>query len=123
MGTTEVGTSAVVGVNNDIVRQTGQNFDGFQNVDWNQAGKSALVSAAAGGAGYAVGGALAGSKWFTVNGVGKSMLWDATVSSINTTANSLANGINPCTGQRLNQPQQNLQNQNLNINYENRMCR
>ncbi|MDL2214717.1 hypothetical protein LJC00_00825 [Dysgonomonas sp. OttesenSCG-928-M03] len=48
----------VIGANNSIVAQTGYNFDGFNQVNWGQVGKSAAVIGVASGVGVIVGGAV-----------------------------------------------------------------
>ncbi len=85
------GSSAVVGVNNSIVGQTGKNFAGVENVDWGQVGKSALVSGVAGAAGYGAGGWAASSS-FLVNGVSSPILRSAIVAPIGSAAGHVAAG-------------------------------
>jgi RHS repeat-associated protein len=64
---------ALVGANNDIVAQTGKNFDGFENIDWGQVGKTTVVSSIASRVGGATGGWAANSN-FLVNGVNSPIL-------------------------------------------------
>ena len=44
-------TSALVSSTNDVIAQTGKNFEGFNSVDWGHVGNSAFVGGISGGAG------------------------------------------------------------------------
>jgi hypothetical protein len=131
---------------NNIISQTGKNFDGFNKVDWKQVGissgiggtagfagagagyaasnmnflvnginspilRSAIVSPLASGAGHIAGGTAANlfagqniGDAFTnsFNGIGQSMLMGTGIGIATTTATSLAQGINPWNGNKLN---------------------
>lgn len=70
-GVIAVGTTggAATGATNDIIRQTGPNFTGVENVDWRSVGISAVASGIAGGAGAGVGIAMSGVSFpISING-------------------------------------------------------
>ena len=66
-----VGTAggAANGATSELIKQTGKNFDGINDVDWNSVGKSAVASGVAGGVGTGVGIAMSGTSFpITING-------------------------------------------------------
>jgi guanyl-specific ribonuclease Sa len=87
------GTSALVGVNNDIVAQTGTNFSGIENVDWGHVGKSAASSAVGGFAGYAAGAwAVNGALSISGTNISSPMLRSLVVAPIASSAGHIAGG-------------------------------
>lgn len=70
-GVVAVGTAggASTGFVNDLIRQTGPNFSGIENVNWRSVGISAVASGIAGGAGAGVGIAMSGVSFpISING-------------------------------------------------------
>ena len=53
-------SGAATGATNDVIRQTGKNFNGIENVDWNSVGISAASGGVAGAVGTGVGMSLSG---------------------------------------------------------------
>jgi hypothetical protein len=88
---TAVGTGAVVGANNSIVAQTGTNFSGFNQVDWEQVGVSGAIGGTAGLAGGAAGAWAANMNWL-VNGVSHPLAKSAIVSPLAAGAGHIAGG-------------------------------
>ena len=63
---TGVVSGAATGATNDILAQTGKNFEGIGDIDWNQVAINAAASGVAGGVSSGVGLAMAGSS-FSIN--------------------------------------------------------
>jgi hypothetical protein len=93
---------AVVGASNSVVAQTGKNFSGFNDVDWNQVGISSAIGGVAGAAGGAAG-YYASNASFLVNGISSPVLRSAVVSPLASGAGHVAGGTtaNLFAGQNL----------------------
>jgi hypothetical protein len=108
---------AAVGANNNIVAQTGKNFEGFNQIHWDQVGISAAiggVSGAAGaGAGHIAGGTTANlfaSQDFgeafsnSFKGIWTNMAIGGVIGVVTTIGVSYASGVSPLTGKSLSAP-------------------
>ena len=90
-GAASAGLGSVVGVSalggagtaatNDIIRQTGRNFSGFEDVNWKTTEKNALIGGVASSAGSAVG-YWAASSSVVVNNINSPLLRSAVVSPL-----------------------------------------
>jgi RHS repeat-associated protein len=104
--TLAVGTTggALVGANNNIVAQTGKNFEGFSRIDWGQVGASSAIGGVAGAAGTGAG-YWASNTSFVVNGVSSPVLRSVIVSPIASGAGHVASGTtaNLLAGQNMSE--------------------
>jgi hypothetical protein len=85
------GAGAVTSATNNVIAQTGSNFEGFNNVDWEQVGISSAVGGVAGAAGAGAG-YWASNASVLVNGVSSPILRSAAVSPIAAGAGHVAGG-------------------------------
>jgi guanyl-specific ribonuclease Sa len=85
------GGGALVAANNDIVAQTGKNFNGFNSVDWTHVGKSSFTG---GVSGYTSGAAgyWAANSSMLLNDISNPVLSSAAVSPIAAGAGHVAGG-------------------------------
>ncbi len=93
---------AVTSATNNIIAQTGENFSGFGNMDWEQIGFSTVTGGVAGFAGGAAGSWAANSDWL-INGVNSPIMRSMIVSPIASGAGHVAGGTtyNLLDGQNL----------------------
>jgi RHS repeat-associated protein len=89
-GVSAAGGAATAGTNS-IIAQTGENFSGFNNIDWEQVGIGSAVGGVAGFAGGAAG-YYASNASFLVNGVSSPVLRSAVVSPLAAGAGHVAGG-------------------------------
>jgi RHS repeat-associated protein len=82
---------AAVGATNSVVAQTGYNFSGFNNVNWEQVGINSAVGGVAGAAGSGAG-YWASNASILVNGVNSPVLRSAIVSPLASGAGHVAGG-------------------------------
>jgi RHS repeat-associated protein len=96
------GGGAIAGATNNIIAQTGKNFEGFNQVDWGQVGVSSAIGGIAGFAGGAAG-YWAANASFLVNGISSPIARSAFVSTIAAGAGHVAGGTaaNLIAGQNL----------------------
>jgi hypothetical protein len=85
------GGGALVAANNDIVAQTGKNFNGFNSVDWTHVGKSSFTGGVSGFASGAAGYWAANSSML-LNDISSPVLRSAVVSPIAAGAGHVAGG-------------------------------
>ncbi|MDR1601595.1 MAG: FG-GAP-like repeat-containing protein, partial [Tannerella sp.] len=85
------GAGAVTSATNNVIAQTGSNFEGFNNVDWEQVGISSAVGGVAGAAGSGAG-YWASNASFLVNGINSPVLRSAIVSPLASGAGHVAGG-------------------------------
>ncbi|MCL2040986.1 MAG: hypothetical protein FWG84_02950 [Bacteroidales bacterium] len=79
-----------LGTNNDIVRQTDKNFEGFNNVDWGEVGISAAASGVGSFAAYGVGyGAVQAPL---INGIRSPLLKSTLLAPVGSAAGHIAGG-------------------------------
>ena len=84
-------TSAVTSTTNSVVAQTGENFSGFNSMDWEQIGYSAATGAVAGFAGSAAGSWAANSN-VLVNSINSPLARSAIASPLSSMAGHVAGG-------------------------------
>lgn len=89
-GVTAAG-GAVTGATNNVIAQTGHNFEGFNQIDWGQVGVAAAASGVAGFAGGAAGYGVANMD-FLVNSVNSPILRSVVVSPWAAGAGHIAGG-------------------------------
>ena len=96
------GGGALTAGTNNVIAQTGKNFEGFNQVDWGQVGKSSAIGGVAGFAGGSAG-YWASNASFLVNGVSSPLARSAIVSPIASAAGHVAGGTtaNLIAGQNL----------------------
>ena len=82
---------AVTGATNNVIAQTGYNFEGFSQIDWGLVGVGAAAGGVAGFAGGAAGYGVANMD-FLVNGVNSPILRSAVVSPLAAGAGHIAGG-------------------------------
>lgn len=84
-------SSGLISGTNNVIAQTGYNFDGFDNVDWTSVGISAAIGGASGFAGSAVGFGLGNAGWMAA-GIKSPALRSAIVSPLAAGAGHIAGG-------------------------------
>ena len=84
-------SSGLISGTNNVIAQTGYNFDGFDKLDWTSVGISAAIGAASGFAGSAVGFGLGNAGWMAA-GIKSPALRSAIVSPLAAGAGHIAGG-------------------------------